>query len=87
MLSSPPPNLGNNAINNNNNNNNNNVGGNGFVLKDRLLTDSVLLEEFPVVVKQEHSYSLGAGSDGDSLPASPISLQDGKINILIFLSM
>lgn len=54
------------------------------VLKDRLLTDSVLHgEEFPV--NTEHSYSLGgssnsscfgAGSDGDSMPESPLSLDD-----------
>ena len=69
-----------------------------LVLKDPLLTDSMLLEEFPVAVKHEHSYSLGssvssgaagststaamtAGSDGDSMPSSPISLQDGKLPI------
>jgi hypothetical protein len=63
------------------------------VLKDRLLTDSVLQhtscnDEFPI--KHEHSYSLGgatssnnsissfgsAGSDGDSMPESPLSLDD-----------
>ncbi len=59
------------------------------MLKDRLLTDSVLCEEFPrpVVVKNEHSYSsnkrqypgsrrassIAPGSDGDSVPSSPIS--------------
>jgi hypothetical protein len=55
----------------------------GLVLKDRLLTDSVVAngEEFPVMVKSEHSYSIGMGSDGDSLPSSPLSsLQDGKRN-------
>ena len=61
------------------------------VLKDRLLTDSMLqtngvvtTEEFPV--SAEHSYSLGGatsrtnstfGSDGDSMPESPLSLDDG----------
>ena len=62
--------------------------GPGLVLKDRLLTDSVLLqgEEFPVV-KQEHSYSLnGTGSDGDSIPASPLSLQDGMF-IYLFICL
>lgn len=63
----------------------NGASGNGLVLKDRLLTDSVLLEEFPVAVKHEHSYSMGAGSDGDSIPASPISLQDGEIIFLHLL--
>ena len=61
-------------------------------MKDRLLTDSMLqnngvvsTEEFPV--SAEHSYSLGGatsrtnstfGSDGDSMPESPLSLDDGK---------
>jgi len=61
------------------------------VLKDRLLTDSMLqtngvvsTDEFPV--SAEHSYSLGGsatsrtnstfGSDGDSMPESPLSLDD-----------
>ena len=63
------------------------------VLKDRLLTDSMLqtngvvsTDEFPV--SAEHSYSLGGsatsrtnstfGSDGDSMPESPLSLDDGR---------
>ena len=62
------------------------------VLKDRLLTDSIGVENsageegFPV--NAEHSYSLGGsnstanstfnGSDGDSMPESPLSLDDGK---------
>lgn len=65
----------------------------GPVLKDRLLTDGMtantnqqsshLSEDFPV--NAEHSYSLGGstssstfGSDGDSMPESPLSLDDGK---------
>ena len=70
------------------------------VLKDRLLTDSMLqtngvvsTDEFPV--SAEHSYSLGGsatsrtnstfGSDGDSMPESPLSLDDGKcIYLYIF---
>eukprot|EP00093_Oithona_nana_P012200 12200.XXX_766739_758395_1 [CDS] Oithona nana genome sequencing. len=59
------------------------------VLKDRLLTDSIGVdsageEGFPV--NAEHSYSLGGsnstanstfnGSDGDSMPESPLSLDD-----------
>lgn len=45
----------------------------------------VSTEEFPV--SAEHSYSLGGatsrtnstfGSDGDSMPESPLSLDDGK---------
>ena len=68
------------------------------VLKDRLLTDSMLqtngvvsTDEFPV--SAEHSYSLGGsatsrtnstfGSDGDSMPESPLSLDDGRC-IFIF---
>jgi hypothetical protein len=61
------------------------------VLKDKLLTDSMILVsgEFPAV-SGEHSYSLGrvgggadnaatngAASDGDSIPESPLSLHDG----------
>ncbi|XP_059079367.1 cyclic AMP response element-binding protein A-like [Tigriopus californicus] len=57
-------------------------GANGsLVYKDRLLTDSLPsmnADEFPKAVKHEHSYSMTneAGSDGDSIPASPLSLQD-----------
>lgn len=52
-----------------------------LVYKDRLLTDSLPsmnADEFPKAVKHEHSYSMTneAGSDGDSIPASPLSLQD-----------
>ena len=63
------------------------------VLKDKLLTDSMMVinGEFPPV-STEHSYSLGrsgtgntdsltgngAASDGDSIPESPLSLHDGK---------
>ena len=71
------------------------------VLKDRLLTDSMLqtngvvsTDEFPV--SAEHSYSLGGsatsrtnstfGSDGDSMPESPLSLDDGKCICLYFLT-
>ena len=61
------------------------------VLKDKLLTDSMILAngEFPAV-SNEHSYSLGrngsdsltgngAASDGDSNPESPLSLHDGTV--------
>ena len=66
------------------------------VLKDKRLTDSMILAngEFPAV-SNEHSYSLGrsisvsvdqfpgngAASDGDSIPESPLSLQDGNASI------
>ena len=51
-----------------------------LVKNDRLLTDSLpMAGETPV--KHEHSYSLetrGMASDGDSIPDSPLSLNDGK---------
>ncbi len=64
----------------------------GLIRHDKLLTDSLVgllptptlpisstlaatcLQEVPVV-KTEHSYSM-AGSDGDSLPDSPLSVND-----------
>ena len=76
----------------------------GPVLKDRLLTDTMLNQQQLVVgatshtdssctsqedltVNAEHSYSLGGststnstfGSDGDSMPESPLSLDDGNL--------
>ena len=71
------------------------------VLKDRLLTDSIGVENsageegFPV--NAEHSYSLGGsnstanstfnGSDGDSMPESPLSLDDGKLSHVTFFQL
>ena len=70
------------------------------VLKDRLLTDSIGVdsageEGFPV--NAEHSYSLGGsnstanstfnGSDGDSMPESPLSLDDGKQLYMTFSNL
>ena len=54
----------------------------GRIRHDRLLTDSLVgflpnnstAQEMPVV-KTEHSYSM-AGSDGDSIPDSPLSMND-----------
>ena len=63
----------------------------GLIRHDRLLTDSLNLglgllppgqglASEPPVVKTEHSYSM-AGSDGDSIPDSPLSFTDtGKHN-------
>ena len=58
----------------------------GLIRHDRLLTDSLGLlppgpastlgmASEPPVVKTEHSYSM-AGSDGDSIPDSPLSFTD-----------
>ena len=64
----------------------------GLIRHDRLLTDSLNLglgllppgqglASEPPVVKTEHSYSM-AGSDGDSIPDSPLSFTDtGKHNM------
>jgi len=64
----------------------------GLIRHDRLLTDSLNLglgllplgqglASEPPVVKTEHSYSM-AGSDGDSIPDSPLSFTDtGKQNM------
>ena len=64
----------------------------GLIRHDRLLTDSLNLglgllppgqglASEPPVVKTEHSYSM-AGSDGDSIPDSPLSFTDtGKHNL------
>ena len=70
----------------------------GLVRHDRLLTDSLNLgahhlatspttSEHQIIpqpqlpVKTEHSYSM-AGSDGDSIPDSPLSLHDTGNTIL-----
>lgn len=53
----------------------------GLVRHDRLLTDCTMglnFEGLPVV-KSEHSYSM-AGSDGDSIPDSPSSMNDTGMN-------
>ena len=57
----------------------------GLIRHDRLLTDSLVgllpnsaLQDNVMmnpVVKTEHSYSM-AGSDGDSIPDSPLSVND-----------
>ena len=55
-----------------------------LIKNDRLLTDSAPIgQDGPSpAVKHEHSYSLGTASgmtsDGDSIPDSPLSLNDGK---------
>ena len=68
----------------------------GLIRHDRLLTDSLNLglgllppgqglASEPPVVKTEHSYSM-AGSDGDSIPDSPLSFTDtGKHNTYVYL--
>ena len=68
----------------------------GLIRHDRLLTDSLNLglgllppgqglASEPPVVKTEHSYSM-AGSDGDSIPDSPLSFTDtGKHRFQFYL--
>ena len=52
----------------------------GLVRHDRLLTDCQDLISSNPVVKSEHSYSSVVGSDGDSIPDSPLSSNEtGKI--------
>ena len=70
----------------------------GLIRHDRLLTDSLNLglgllppghglASEPPVVKTEHSYSM-AGSDGDSIPDSPLSFTDtGKHNTCLLFSV
>ena len=64
----------------------------GLIRHDRLLTDSLgLLPTGPTfsgppdtpVVKTEHSYSM-AGSDGDSIPDSPLSFTDTGMCLFIY---
>lgn len=60
---------------------NSNIFTDGLVRHDRLLTDCTMgfnFEGLPVV-KSEHSYSM-AGSDGDSIPDSPSSMNDTGMN-------
>ena len=69
----------------------------GLIRHDRLLTDSLvgLLPNSALqdssstmmpVVKTEHSYSM-AGSDGDSIPDSPLSVNDtGEIQVPVVIS-
>ena len=70
----------------------------GLIRHDRLLTDSLNLglgllppgqglASEPPVVKTEHSYSM-AGSDGDSIPDSPLSFTDtGKHRFQFYLGL
>ena len=59
----------------------------GLIRHDRLLTDSLVgllpnsLQDMPVV-KTEHSYSM-AGSDGDSIPDSPLSVNNDTGELLL----
>jgi hypothetical protein len=58
-------------------------------LQQHQLHQQQLHSQFPTSgpVKSEHSYSLGllngaVGSDGDSLPDSPLSIAEGQNNVL-----